>query len=473
MKTHYDITIVGGGPSGIALAMMLEKTGKSILLIEREETLGGCWRVEWQDDKYFTEHSPHILTNKYHKFFKLCSLLNVKNTFKNAYKQASSLQSVYLGKNVIGNLTLVDILKIIYGLIISRFIENIQTIKEFSEQLSETGKKAFYMVSVAIASTPDKVMMQDLFDEMINVPPQLQQLREPELWIQKAEKYFRSSPNIDLHLNGTVTHIERSEGNGGYRLNGGSGTTTPSWSTDECILALPPIALLNIIDKSDDEVRNNWRPYDEFVEWANNSNYASIGFQMHFTTDVSFPDEWCWSCTREWNIISLPTSEYVETFSKDPSIKTVLSCTIIDQSNFSSYLNKHVYECSLNEIENEVLRQLSIPFPKVFTFYDGIEKINGRYMSKDTGFVRQKYGVIPFTGKLKNLHIVSTVNQKGIVYMETALTSCYDFIKKNHSGYEKILNSENRNDGVICVFIIYAICIFMSIYFYCKICKLL
>lgn len=42
----YDYIIVGGGPCGISLSHLLAKTNKKILLLEGENSLGGCHRVD-------------------------------------------------------------------------------------------------------------------------------------------------------------------------------------------------------------------------------------------------------------------------------------------------------------------------------------------------------------------------------------------------------------------------------------------
>ena len=449
---HYDQIIVGGGPCGIALALMLEKTGKKILLVERENTLGGCWRIEWQNEKYYTEHSPHIMTTNYKKFIQLCKYLKVKNEFKSTYKYKSSLRSVYFDKNVIGNLKFSDIIKLVSGLIMSRFIENKQTVDEFCDHISVAGKKTMYILSVAAASTPDKVMMQDMFDIMIEYPPDIIQMSEPELWLNAAKKYFDDSINIDLSLNTEIKSIRNTED--GFNVN-------DVIHTDEVILALPPIALKNILEKSSTDIQNNWLPYPDFKRWADESSYNSIGFQLHFDNIIEYKDEWCWSCIGDWNIIILPMSKYLKTFSKDPSVKSVWSCTIIDQNKFSSRLKKKVHQCSLFEIEEEIKHQLNIPVNTRITFYDGLKKTKDQYESKDTGFVRQKYGVIPYTGQLKNIHIVSTVNQKGIITMEKAIESAYEFIKINYNGHHYILDSKNNNTIYILI-----ILLIISIVFY-------
>ena len=41
MNLFYDVIIIGAGPSGICAANVLGKTGKSVLLLERDPFLGG------------------------------------------------------------------------------------------------------------------------------------------------------------------------------------------------------------------------------------------------------------------------------------------------------------------------------------------------------------------------------------------------------------------------------------------------
>lgn len=60
----YDYIIIGGGPSGLSMCQLLLKTGKSVLLLEGENSLGGCHRVARVRGK-FTEHAPRIYSSAY------------------------------------------------------------------------------------------------------------------------------------------------------------------------------------------------------------------------------------------------------------------------------------------------------------------------------------------------------------------------------------------------------------------------
>jgi len=67
MSKYYDVVIVGGGPSSLALAQCCSSLNKKVIIIEKENTIGGCHRVRRVPFEYnkkienlFTEHGPRI-----------------------------------------------------------------------------------------------------------------------------------------------------------------------------------------------------------------------------------------------------------------------------------------------------------------------------------------------------------------------------------------------------------------------------
>ncbi len=67
---YYDLIIVGAGPTGLALAHCCANLNKSILVIDREEVIGGCHRVK-RVDGLFTEHGPRVYLSNSLNFFHL------------------------------------------------------------------------------------------------------------------------------------------------------------------------------------------------------------------------------------------------------------------------------------------------------------------------------------------------------------------------------------------------------------------
>ena len=40
-RSKYDVIVIGGGPNGLVAAAYLAKAGRSVLLLEKRETVGG------------------------------------------------------------------------------------------------------------------------------------------------------------------------------------------------------------------------------------------------------------------------------------------------------------------------------------------------------------------------------------------------------------------------------------------------
>ena len=84
----YDYVIIGAGPTGLTLAWYLAKycPDKKILIVESENTIGGCHRVR-RVDGLFTEHGPRIIISNYFCLGDMLRELGL--TFDEMYAQSS------------------------------------------------------------------------------------------------------------------------------------------------------------------------------------------------------------------------------------------------------------------------------------------------------------------------------------------------------------------------------------------------
>ncbi|HEX9308030.1 MAG TPA: FAD-dependent oxidoreductase [Anaeromyxobacter sp.] len=63
-----DVIVVGGGISGLSLAWKAASTGRRVLVLEREERVGGCFQSHRRPDGYWFEMGAHTTYNSYGSF---------------------------------------------------------------------------------------------------------------------------------------------------------------------------------------------------------------------------------------------------------------------------------------------------------------------------------------------------------------------------------------------------------------------
>lgn len=446
---NYDYIIYGAGPTGLTLSFLLAKNNKKILLVEKDTHIGGCWKHTMINNKYFSEHSPRVLSTNYKLFIQLLKNINYdfhKNTV-NIY--GNYLQTSYkILSFFISQLSFSDIFTLIINF---PFHSNLTVYEWFNKyNISNKGKKALTIFSIAIANSPKKLLMNELYSVINNSSGNFVHFTNYN-WIQllynkliQLDVHIITNANLQtlVHNNNTITH---------------SVINNKIYTAHKHILTLPPIAFLQLLQTQNTVIQNNWMDFSRFYKLILNSYYISFSFQLHFSQIIPFTNKWCWSCFNDYHIIILPVSQFLHTFTKDNNIKTVWSCTIVDTDYKVSKHNKTINQLSKNTIINDVLQLLNVK-PDKITFYPGLQNINNKWISKDSAFSLGKYGVIKSKGKIDNLYTVGPHNIKGITTLEKAIYTATLFVQNENLSFNLYQNNYYKYIIIpIIIFILYKI----------------
>lgn len=377
------ITIIGGGPGGLLLACILSNKYE-ITLVEKQQNLGGCWRINWNEG-FFTEHSPKVAGGKNFEF--LMKFLGCK--FVPTYQSPL--------KNFLKKLNF-SFLEIIYFILTFILVKlNIFPNIYVSEWFK---KPEIHDLSVLIADIPEKVLVYD-FINSLTLNPKLYQLENPEEWITKMKNILLNK-GVNIKVN---TKIESFDEHYSYYY-------FERIYHDYLICTVPPHTLNEILSNCQPNIRYNWGDIQPILS---KSFYSSVGFQLHYKEEL--PNLFNTPLIlKPRKVIAVQTSSYSE-FTKRNDIKSVISCTIIDQR-----------ASSINEALTEIKKITNID-PEYLTLND-LHFDGTYYISEDTAFIQQKEGIIDYKGKLNNLFLVHSFNKPGISTIDKTLENCYAFLFK-------------------------------------------
>ena len=455
-------TIVGGGPCGLSLGYILALNNIDVDIIEKSNQLGGSWNSVWIEDKYFSESSPRVLVyNGYTKLF-LDSLGLNEDDLGVVYGNIVDT-NLKIIKFMYNYFDLSDYFKFVYYILLYKIITTRYTVADILEKstLSDSCKKFIRIFSILINAPVEYTNMNDFAGTLQLSTAGFQQFKEPNKWHKLLEKKLGKMSNVRIYKNTMINKLQVKN----KKIYSVVSSNNKKFKTDKVFLCTQSTGLLNILENSDLEVKNNWYEFDYFKKWCKNTNYNGISFQLHFDSIVDYTNNWCWSCDTDWNIIITPVSNWLKVISKDPKVKTVWSCTVVLQDVKSKNINKTVDECSLNEFLEESLFQinqkLKIPQPYKITTSQNLKKKDNKWVSYNTGFTRGKYHYLPMKGNISNLYALGSFTDNSynhVSYMETSIRASITYLNK----YESKLNGFHKSKTNY-IFVIILIIIFYYI----------
>ena len=461
----YDYIIAGGGPCGLSCAWLLAKQGNKCLIVERENTIGGCHRVR-RVDGYFCEHGPRIYANAYVNFIDLLNQMNI-NFYDLFVPYNFSIASISAGNA--RSFTLHEIASLArvwtWGTFVSKYYARNTTVLDFAQQYNFSEKAIQTLDRLCRLSDGAGVDRYTLYEflELVNQNA-LYTIYQPNRPTDQGlfvewKKALLETENVDFIMNDSIiTADDRSSfcitaKNKVIKFNKG------------CILATPPRALAKI------NINGNLLP---IAKWERDNRYdVYVPMVFHYDHKIHLKTEHGSSEGSGWEIAFIVLSDYIKF--DHPHSKTVISCCITNTNKISNATGKTANQSSKDEMIQETFRQLRQVYPQLCTptktvlspgvFYNHPEK---KWDTIDDAYIRPVDGLQPYIDfKISDTEKIYTVGtHTGNHYydftsMEAAVSNsielCRMLCKKKGNDVINPIKSMTTIDELVFVFTIVCI----------------
>ena len=479
MNIKYDVVIIGAGPAGLALAQCYSKINNNILIIDKENDVGGCHRVRRvynsQLNEYlFTEHGPRIYSDTYKVFINL--LKDIDLDFYDFFTPYNFQIAQIGGETIWSTLTYKEIFIFIIEYIKLLFNDNYAnnvTMKNFlfSNNFSENSISLIDRICrLTDGAGIDKYTVNEflqLFNQQIF--HKLYQPKFPnDVGIFSIWKKYLLQHNVKFLLNSKVTKLIPNKTDS--RIESII-VNNEIINCDKIIIATPPRNIVELLEKSqNDIIKNSFGDFEQLKSWADQTAYIDyISITFHWNTELKLPRVYGFPKTS-WGIAFIVLSDYM-TFN-EASSKTVISAAITIADKRSNTINKTANQCvDTNEIIKETFNQLkssfpNLPLPTISLLSPGVyyDKDLQKWTSIDTAYISNisKDFNLEFSSKtISNLFNVGTHNNKSLYKFTSLESAVTNSVKLSHLLDSKLTNLfpiksslTTRDFIIICILII-------------------
>lgn len=437
MDIIYDLVIVGGGPAGLALATYCSKMNKKIIIIEKEDDIGGCHRVrriKHNNELIFTEHGPRIYSSSYLNLISLLKEMNVD--FYDLFTPYNFTMSAIGGETLWSTLTNKELfylfIEFVYLILNDSHGQNI-SMNDFTSK-NNFKTTSIDMIDKLCRLTDGADINRYTLNEFLNLFNQqsLYNIYQPKLpndiglfniwktYLINNNVTFLLSSNVDKLILNESNEIKSVNVNGELNIKG-----------KQFIIATPPLNLVKILQSSD-----NLNAFGDIDAWSQKTAYIDyLSITFHWDKKLNLPKVYGFP-KSEWGIAYIVLTDYMKF--NEQSSQTVISIaiTITDKPN---HLNKTANQCSKDELINEVYNQLlysypNLPLPTLSILSPGVQydSINKKWVSYDTAYISSSLDQtkLPFNSNtINNLYNLGTHNGKSkysFTSMEAAVSNALE-----------------------------------------------
>jgi hypothetical protein len=442
----YDSIIIGAGPVGLTFATLAADENEKILIIEKDNSIGGCHKVNrqtFENEKYFCEHGPRVYFNNYLNFRTILKKMNLD--FYKIFKRFNiSLFKIFMKE--INNFDFNDVLKLsrdYFKLFIDPTFGLNLSMNDYLKTNNFSNKAINYIDrNCRLIDGGDSTRIS--FNTYFNIINEcvLYNIYQPikpndEGLFSYWFNYLKSN-KVDFKLKTGIKKIIENDKTVKIETENGQ-----IIEAKKLIIAIPPESLVKILDKSPDNIKNSFGDFKALSDYSSKTEYGeyiSISFHWGLNLDID-PNIYGMYSETDWGIGAIVLSDYMKF--KERNSKTVISCIISITDKKSKNINKTANECKTKkELVDEVYRQLKqiykdLPQPTL-TFVNNTYQ-NGEWLSNETAFIKvPNYNYLNFSNN-NNIYTLGTHNGTAKVHftcLESAVTNAINLIniiyKKNY-----------------------------------------
>lgn len=469
----YDYVIVGGGPTGMTIAWILSNQNKKVLLIEKDEVLGGCHKV-LRVNGYFTEHGPRVYSNSFLMFIELLTDMDI--AFTDLFIPYYNFKHTNIDNKTILSLNFNEIMALLLAflkLIVNKDYGKTVSMKDFMKKNNFSESSYDYIERLCLLTDGATIEDYTLFQFLQLANQQLfYKLFQPKLPNDKGlikvwtDKLLKN--NVKILLNSEVVKIDVVNNKVSKLIIIENGIQKEIIS-NKYVLSMPPKPFYNLIS-SNIKTKNIFGNNKEIKKWkVKNSYFDYITLTFHYKNEVSLPKLNGFPRTS-WGIGFIILSDFIDFKTDEPS-KTVISICI-SMLNVPNEEGKTANQCSQEEIIKYVKKQLSFfPNPDLVIISPTIKRSGDMWINEDTAYVvtTEQHFIQP-KSQLPNLYYVGIHNGNSSYHftaiesaVQNAIHYCIEEIPelKYRYNFKNLIEVRNLvKDAIIillCIFLIFYI----------------
>lgn len=429
-----SIAVIGAGPAGMTIALLLARAGHKVKLYDSAEEVGGLWATKMdREGHYLGENSCKVYQADYNTAPALFRLIGTQ--WQNHFTPRYNLKNDWL-EPFLKDCSNKDLLRFSYSFILDtlklRSHKKI-SVQEYLEKHNMSEACQAWMRATALGGVTGTLRMsmwelglrirtnfRSTLKQQNNILYwNLQPPNSPDGFVTIWNKALiaegveiKTNAHLDnLNMNGSAPAIE-------VELRGGEQEIF-----DAVFLAVPPPALATILEKSQKSISVGFGDRNGSIKaMLNESIYEHLGFVWFF--DQEIPDDYPlagYSVKKGWYPILVPHPQYESHLKKGYKTAMVGSVSLVtDFLHFrlGTKISDYTYEEIANIIwEDEMLSDPTLPLP-----------IETQILGLSTATQIIHHGILPIKSEGHEVYIGTNLNGKSPYFtssLEAAIQAGY------------------------------------------------